>query len=77
MNGFATVGPDRVPLPASGNGPPILLIHGAASDHRIWRPHIELMRDRFRCFAPTLRWFGPDRWRPDGPPSANALMLPI
>ncbi|WP_170419220.1 alpha/beta fold hydrolase [Ruegeria atlantica] len=45
-----------------GNGAPILFVHGAACDHRIWAPHVQKLSKQYRCIAPTLRWFGPSEW---------------
>lgn len=57
---------DIIPCLDWGDGPPILFIHGAACDYRIWTPHVEYLVNRYRCIAPTLRWFGTTSWRPDG-----------
>lgn len=46
-----------------GEGTPILFVHGAACDHRIWTPHVTHLARHYRCIAPTLRWFGPTDWR--------------
>ncbi|MFY2822437.1 alpha/beta fold hydrolase [Ruegeria sp. MALMAid1280] len=45
-----------------GTGAPVLFIHGAACDHRIWVPHVQNLSQRYRCIAPTLRWFGQVDW---------------
>ena len=34
-----------------GVGPPLLLIHGLAGDHRAWAPQVAALRDRFRVIA--------------------------
>ena len=42
----------------TGQGPPILFVHGFPLDHTMWRQQIaELSRDH-RCIAPDLRGFG-------------------
>lgn len=56
---------DSFPCIDRGEGSPILFIHGAACDHRIWEPHIDHLATRYRCIAPTLRWFGQTDWRSD------------
>ena len=56
----------RFPCHEEGSGPPVLLIHGAASDQRVWAP-VAAALPNSRVIAPTLRWFGPHDWRPDGP----------
>lgn len=45
-----------------GEGAPILFVHGAACDHRIWTPHVTHLAQQYRCIAPTLRWFGSTDW---------------
>ncbi|MFG5381735.1 alpha/beta fold hydrolase [Yoonia sp. R2-816] len=55
-----------------GDGHPVLFVHGAASDHRTWSPVVKALGDRFRCVAPTLRWFGKHSWREDGPSFSEA-----
>lgn len=56
---------DSFPCIDRGEGSPILFIHGAACDHRIWEPHANHLAKRHRCIAPTLRWFGQTPWHPD------------
>ncbi|MDP5219033.1 alpha/beta hydrolase [Ruegeria sp. 2205SS24-7] len=53
---------DYFPCIDRGTGAPILFVHGAACDHRIWVPHIQDLSQRHRCIAPTLRWFGRSQW---------------
>ncbi|GAB3307518.1 alpha/beta fold hydrolase [Epidermidibacterium keratini] len=38
--------------------PPIVLLHGGALDHRMWRPQIELLRGMRRVIAPDARGHG-------------------
>ncbi|MEM7091036.1 MAG: alpha/beta hydrolase [Pseudomonadota bacterium] len=57
INGF--------PCADRGVGSPVLFIHGAACDHRIWNPHFDRLANSYRCIAPTLRWFGPWQWEQD------------
>jgi pimeloyl-ACP methyl ester carboxylesterase len=59
-----------LPLPctASGAGAPILLVHGALADARMWQPHQALLAPQARALAVTLRYFSPDPWPADGPP---------
>ncbi|WP_445149161.1 alpha/beta fold hydrolase [Baekduia sp. Peel2402] len=37
-----------------GSGPPVVFVHGALVDSRLWEPVIERLRGRFRCIAPDL-----------------------
>ncbi|WP_170346222.1 alpha/beta fold hydrolase [Ruegeria atlantica] len=53
---------DHFPCIDRGTGTPILFVHGAACDHRIWEPHVQNLSQRYRCIAPTLRWFGQSSW---------------
>jgi 3-oxoadipate enol-lactonase len=41
-----------------GRGMPVVLLHGFANDRLLWRPQVELLRERFRVIAPSLRGFG-------------------
>lgn len=54
---------DSFPCIDRGEGSPVLFIHGAACDHRIWEPHVDHLAKRYRCIAPTLRWFGQTHWQ--------------
>jgi pimeloyl-ACP methyl ester carboxylesterase len=38
----------------SGDGPPILFVHGLLVDGRLWRKVTPLLEDRFRCIVPNL-----------------------
>lgn len=66
------VGADVFPYADVGRGRPILFLHAAPGDHRMWQPHMALLADRWRCLAYTQRWFGTESWRPDGPPFGSA-----
>jgi pimeloyl-ACP methyl ester carboxylesterase len=37
-----------------GTGPPIVFVHGALVDGRLWEPVVARLRDRFRCIVPEL-----------------------
>lgn len=37
-----------------GSGPPVVFVHGALVNGRLWEPVIERLRGRFRCIAPDL-----------------------
>ncbi len=51
-----------------GHGPPVLFLHGALADARIWRPHLARLGSRARGLAYTQRGFGRGPWRAGGPP---------
>lgn len=63
MTVFSSI--DSLPCLDRGTGSPILFIHGAACDHRIWEPHVNHLGKHYRCIAPTLRWFGSVHWHSD------------
>jgi esterase len=46
----------------SGDGPPLLLVHGSLGDYRVWAAQIGPMAARFRVLAPSLRHCYPERW---------------
>lgn len=37
-----------------GDGPPIVFVHGALVDGRLWQPVVERLRDSARCIVPDL-----------------------
>ena len=45
---------------------PILFVHGAAGDARIWQPVIDALPDGLEAHALTLRYFGGQPWPDDG-----------
>ena len=49
----------------AGEGPPLVLVHGAVSDSRIWRPQIEGLADAFTVVA----WDAPGAGRSPDPPA--------
>ena len=38
----------------SGEGPPVVFVHGLLVDGRLWRKVTPLLEDRFRCIVPDL-----------------------
>src|SRR5690606_40243699 len=45
----------------TGEGPPILLVHGFPLDHTMWREQIDHLAKSRRVIAPDLRGFGGSR----------------
>ena len=41
-----------------GNGPPLVLVHGSVSDHTVFAPLVDELRDEFTLFAVDRRGFG-------------------
>jgi pimeloyl-ACP methyl ester carboxylesterase len=50
-----------------GRGAPVVFVHGAPSDYRVWLPHCAALAPRYRAIAYTLRYFGLREWQPDWP----------
>lgn len=42
----------------TGDGPPIVFIHGATSDRQLWKPVIERLSNEYRCIAYDVRGHG-------------------
>ena len=51
---------------ASGAGIPLLLIHGTASDYRLWAGQTAPFGTRFRTIAVSLRHYWTERWDGEG-----------
>ena len=49
-----------------GKGAPVVFMHGAFSDHRVWEPQREAVANRFRFIAFTQRYFGINKWPDSG-----------
>jgi pimeloyl-ACP methyl ester carboxylesterase len=49
-----------------GEGPLLLLVHGALCDYRYWTPQMEAFRYRYRTIAVSLRHFWPEHWSGTG-----------
>lgn len=49
---------ERLPVRISGDGPPLLLLHGWTSSHAIWAPLMEPLARNFRVFRPDARGHG-------------------
>ena len=49
-----------------GKGIPVVFVHGAFSDLRVWEPQREAVADQFRFIAYTQRYFGTNKWSDSG-----------
>lgn len=61
----------------SGTGPPLVLIHGMATDHRLWTPQVNALAAYHQVISYDMRGFGGSS-RPEGPYRAEddlALLL--
>ncbi len=43
-----------------GMGESVVFVHGSASDHRTWRPQLEVFAERFRAIAYSRRYHWPN-----------------
>jgi pimeloyl-ACP methyl ester carboxylesterase len=50
----------------AGAGPPVVLLHGGASDSRDWLPMMSALASRYTLFAPDLLGFGRNQRRREG-----------
>jgi len=48
----------RIFLTARGTGEPVLLLHGLAFDHRVWRHQVQTLSPHFHVICPDLLGFG-------------------
>jgi pimeloyl-ACP methyl ester carboxylesterase len=46
----------------NGSGRPLIMLHGAMSDYRVWATQMEPLGQRHRAVAVSLRHYFPERW---------------
>jgi pimeloyl-ACP methyl ester carboxylesterase len=63
------VGGHKIAFERRGDGPPLLLVHGACGDSRDWRPQLEELSDEFTVIA----WDAPGCGRSWDPPEDYGL----
>jgi pimeloyl-ACP methyl ester carboxylesterase len=56
----------RLSYVEQGSGEPIVFVHGAFSDLRVWEPVREEVARRYRFIAYTQRYHGVGAWKDDG-----------
>lgn len=49
-----------------GTGDAVVLVHGSASDHRTWEPHLDWFAEHFRTIVYSRRYHWPNDRIPDG-----------
>ena len=49
-----------------GQGTPVVFVHGAFSDARVWEPQREVIAQHYRYIALTQRYFGTEPWLDKG-----------
>jgi pimeloyl-ACP methyl ester carboxylesterase len=59
----------RIAFERAGDGPPLVLVHGAVSDGRIWQPQLDALADEFTVVA----WDAPGCGRSADPPESFRL----
>jgi pimeloyl-ACP methyl ester carboxylesterase len=59
----------RIAFKQSGEGPPLVLVHGAVSDSRVWRPQVDGLSDEFTVIA----WDAPGCGQSADPPESFRL----
>jgi len=55
-----------LPYIEQGKGSPVVFVHGAFSDLRVWEPQREAVADRYHFIAYTQRYFGTNPWSDSG-----------
>lgn len=64
---FVTVGDGDIHCIVTGEGPPLLLLHGFPQTHAMWHPIAPVLAERFTVVAADLRGYG-DSMKPAGDP---------
>jgi pimeloyl-ACP methyl ester carboxylesterase len=49
-----------------GSGTPVVLLHGAFSDHRIWEAQRDVVAAKYQFIAVSMRYFGTAPWPDNG-----------
>lgn len=56
-----------------GAGEPVVLVHGAISDRRVWNGQIPALSEEFQAIAYTQRYFGNQPWPDKGEQFSNTV----
>ncbi len=65
---FIEVNGARLACAEEGQGTPVVFLHGAASDHRMWDRHRAIVGQHHRAIAYSQRYFGTGAWGSSWPP---------
>ncbi|WP_437693775.1 alpha/beta fold hydrolase [Sorangium sp. So ce176] len=65
---FVEVNGARLAYVEQGQGTPVVFLHGAVSDHRLWDRHLPIVGERHRAIAYSQRYFGTGAWGSSWPP---------
>ena len=70
--GYTNAGGAQLYYEGTGQGDPLILIHGFGMDHRLWEPQVAAFSDRWRVICYDLRGFGRSSEPEEGVPYAHA-----
>ncbi|MBS0347433.1 MAG: alpha/beta hydrolase [Proteobacteria bacterium] len=73
MDHFLADDGEKLHLKISGEGPPLVLLHGWTSSHRDWNPFIEAFEARFRVYRWDARGHGGHGLRTDTVPTVARM----
>ncbi|WP_437291891.1 alpha/beta fold hydrolase [Sorangium sp. So ce406] len=59
---FIEVNGAELAVAEQGQGAPVVFLHGAASDHRMWDRHLSIVGQHHRAIAYSQRYFGTGAW---------------
>ncbi|WP_437972040.1 alpha/beta hydrolase [Sorangium sp. So ce260] len=65
---FIEVNGARLACAEQGQGAPVVFLHGAGSDHRMWDRHRAIVGQHHRAIAYSQRYFGTGAWDSSWPP---------
>jgi pimeloyl-ACP methyl ester carboxylesterase len=73
INKTMTVNGTTLSYIEQGQGTPVVFVHGAFSDLRVWEPQREAIARSYRFVAYTQRSFGTDPWPDSGPQYSQVI----
>jgi pimeloyl-ACP methyl ester carboxylesterase len=58
VRGFVPINEGTLYYERTGNGPPLVFLHGVCLDHRMWQPQMDFFAKNYTCINIDLRGFG-------------------